>query len=175
MLGSDGPCLQATPHLNCHISQLIPPIGEFLSILEFGRHRLYNAHGLTLVTPSLCGQKMFLTHMALIHIRITWALSPIAQQIMGATMGSPLCPWRGAQHKSYWLYMLLVAILVGCISVVALVLVRLVFGCISFQCICSWLYQLWQYQFFLTLPLVALASAYISFLSHQHLKLRNIR
>ena len=43
---------------------------------------------------------------ALTHIRITWALSPMAPQVPGVTLGSPLCPWccghsswRGARHK----------------------------------------------------------------------------
>ena len=30
---------------------------------------------------------------ALTHIRITWALSPTAPQVVGVTPGSPLCPW----------------------------------------------------------------------------------
>ena len=43
---------------------------------------------------------------ALIHTRITWALSPMAPQVPGVTPGSPLCPWccghssrRGARQS----------------------------------------------------------------------------
>ena len=66
-------CPGTTPHSNCHISQLIPPIQMFLNILELAHHKLYIAHGLTLVTPSLRGWEAFLTSTALTNTRITWA------------------------------------------------------------------------------------------------------
>jgi hypothetical protein len=64
-----------------------------LSILEWARHELRIAHGLTLMTPSLRGWEAFPTPGALTHTRITWALSPPAPQVPGVTPGSPLCPW----------------------------------------------------------------------------------
>ena len=43
---------------------------------------------------------------ALIHTKITWALSPTVPQVPGVTPGSPLCPWclglsswRGARQR----------------------------------------------------------------------------
>jgi hypothetical protein len=76
-----------------------------LSILEFSRHELHIAHGLTLMTPSLRGWEAFPMPGALAHTRITWAFSPPAPQVPGVTPGSPLCPWcfghplwRGARH-----------------------------------------------------------------------------
>ena len=83
---------QATPHSNYYISQLTPPSGEVLSILKSRCHKLSNAYGLTLVTPSLCGWEVFLTHKALIHTRITSALSPMTPQVSGVTPGVPLVP-----------------------------------------------------------------------------------
>ena len=47
--------LGTTPHSNCHIFYLTPPIEVFFSIIESTRHKLRIAHGLILVTPSLCG------------------------------------------------------------------------------------------------------------------------
>ena len=109
-----GRCPQATPHSNCRISQLTPPIGVFLIILESGRHKLLVYHGLTLVTPSLCGWEPFSTPGTLTHTRITWALSPMASQVMTITLGSPLGPWccghsswRGARHIVSQLYEIL--------------------------------------------------------------------
>ena len=60
-----------------------------LSIQEFGRHKLLIAHGLTFMTPSLRGWEAFSTPEALIHIKITWALSPMVPQVLGGTWGPP--------------------------------------------------------------------------------------
>ena len=67
----------------------MPPIEVLLSILVSARHKLHIVDGLTLVTPNLCGWEAFPTPGALTHIRITWALSPMAAQIPGITPGSP--------------------------------------------------------------------------------------
>ena len=64
-----------------------------MSILEWARHELRIAHGLTLMTPSLHGWEAFPTPRALTHTRITWALSPSAPQVPGVTPRSPLCLW----------------------------------------------------------------------------------
>ena len=64
-------CLGTAPHSNCHISYLTPPIEVFLSILEYARHELRIAHGLTLMTPSPRGWEVFPTPGALTHTRIT--------------------------------------------------------------------------------------------------------
>ena len=68
-------------------------IGEFLSNLEFGCHKLFNAHGFTLVTPNICGWEAFSTPRALTLTKITWALSPRVQQVPSIIPGSPLCLW----------------------------------------------------------------------------------
>ena len=68
-------------------------IEVFLSILKCRRRKLLNAHGLTLMTRSLCGWEAVSTPGALSRIRITWALSPILPQVPGVTLGSLLCPW----------------------------------------------------------------------------------
>ena len=97
-----GHCPRTMPHSNCHITQLTPPIEVFLSILESACHKLCIAHGLTLVTPSLCGWEAFPMPKARTHTRITWALSTTAPQVMGVTLGCPRCfghsSWRGAQQ-----------------------------------------------------------------------------
>ena len=107
---SVGRCPQTMPPSNCHISQVTPSIEVLLSILESVHHKLLDAHGVTLVTPSLCGWEAFLTLGAPIHTRITpihtKALSPMAPQVPGITPGFFLCPcycghssWRGARHR----------------------------------------------------------------------------
>ena len=103
---SVGRCPLATPHSNPHNFLLTPPIEVFLSILESARHKPSNTLGLTLVTPSSCGWEAFQRPGALIHTRITWALSPMAPQVPSVTPGSLLCPWccghsskRGARHS----------------------------------------------------------------------------
>ena len=57
------------------------------------------------MTPSSYGWEAFPCPGTLTHIRITWALLPMAPQVLGVTPGSLLCPWccghtsrRGAQH-----------------------------------------------------------------------------
>ena len=72
----------------------------FLSILESGRHKLLVAHGLTLVTPSLCGWEALSTPRGLTITRITWALSPMASQVPSVIPGSLLCPWC-CRHSSW--------------------------------------------------------------------------
>ena len=79
-----------------------------LIILEFTRHKLLIAYGLTLMPLGLRGWDAFATPGALTHTRISWALSPTVPQVLGVTVGFPLCPWcfehsswRGAQH--FWL------------------------------------------------------------------------
>ena len=63
----------------------------FLDILESRCHKLPNAHGLTLVTLSLCGWTVFPMLAALTHSRIIiWALPPMAVQVLGVTSGSSL-------------------------------------------------------------------------------------
>ena len=57
--------------------------------MESSRHELRIAHGLTLVTSSLRGWEVFLTPRALMHTRITWALSPTVPQVSGVTPGPP--------------------------------------------------------------------------------------
>ena len=81
------------PHSNCHISYLTLPIGKFLIILECGRHKLYIAHGITLVTSTLQGWEVFSMPGTLTYNRITLALSPMAAQVPDVTPGSPLGPW----------------------------------------------------------------------------------
>jgi hypothetical protein len=88
-----GCCHGTTPHSNCHISFITPPIKMFMSIIELAHHKIYIAHGLTLVTPSFYGWKAFPTPGALTRTRITWARSPPATQVPGVTPRSPLCPW----------------------------------------------------------------------------------
>ena len=88
-----GLCPGITPHSNYHISILTPPIEVFLSYLESSRHELCIAHGLTLMTPSLCEWEAFPMPGALTYTRTTWALSPTAPQVPGVTPGSPLCSW----------------------------------------------------------------------------------
>ena len=99
-------CSRITPHSNCHISYLTPPVEVFLNILESLTHELRIAHGLTLVTLSLRAWEALSTPGALIHIKITWTLSPTTTQVTGVTLGSPLRPWRfglslwrGARHS----------------------------------------------------------------------------
>jgi hypothetical protein len=94
------------PHSNCHISLLTLPIEVFFSILESSRQKLRTTYGLIFMTLNPRGLKAFPTPRALIHTRITWAFSPSAPQILGVTLGSPLCPrcfghslWRGARQK----------------------------------------------------------------------------
>ena len=79
-----------------------------MSIIEITRHELRIGYGLTLFRPSLCGWEVFPMLGALAHTRITWALSPTAQEVLGVTPGSPLCPWcsghsswRGARQLVY--------------------------------------------------------------------------
>jgi hypothetical protein len=60
-----------------------------LSILESERNKLLILQGFTLVTPNFRGWKAFSTPGALTHIRITWALLPMATQVPGVTPGSP--------------------------------------------------------------------------------------
>lgn len=67
-------CIRALFRNNTPL-KLILPIEMFLSILEFSRHKLRIAHGLTLVSPSLCGWETFPMPRALTHTRITWAPS----------------------------------------------------------------------------------------------------
>ena len=81
-------------------SSLTPMIEMFLSILESTCHKLLIAHGLSLVTPSLCQWEAFLTLKALTHTRITHALSPTSSQVPGVTPGSPLYPWC-FKHSSW--------------------------------------------------------------------------
>ena len=64
-------------------------IEVFLSILNFGHHKLLIAHGLTRVTPSLRGWEAFSTLGSLTHTRITYAPSPTVPQIPGVTPGPP--------------------------------------------------------------------------------------
>ena len=85
-------CPEIMPYSNCHISKLTPPIKVFLRILESSRHELCKAHGLTLMTHSLCGWEAFPTPRALTHTRITWALSPIGVTSPGCHSGVPLVP-----------------------------------------------------------------------------------
>ena len=98
-----GRCPQATLHLSCHISYVTPPIGKFLSILEFGRHKLFNAHGLTLMTSSLCGWEVFPMPGAFTHTKTTWPLLSMVPQFLGVIPGFLLYPccgkfaWKGAQ------------------------------------------------------------------------------
>jgi hypothetical protein len=63
-----------------------------LEHLELIRHKLLIAHGLNLVTPSLCGCEVFSTPEALTHTRITLALSPMVPQVLDVTPGSPFFP-----------------------------------------------------------------------------------
>ena len=44
------------------------------------------------MTANLHRWEAFSMPEALTHTRITWALSPMAPQILGVTSGSPLCP-----------------------------------------------------------------------------------
>ena len=76
------------PYLLAHTSNEV-----FLSIWEFACHELHIAHGLTLMTPSPRGWEAFPTPGALTYTRIIWASSPLAPQVSGVTLGSPLCPW----------------------------------------------------------------------------------
>ena len=76
-----------------------------MSILEFTRHKLHIACGLTVVPPSLRGCEGFPMPRALTHTMMTWALSPMVLQSPVVTPGSPLCrwcfrhsSWRGAQR-----------------------------------------------------------------------------
>jgi hypothetical protein len=55
----------------------------FLSILEFSRHEIRIAHGLTIMICSLSGWEAFPTHGAFNHTRIIWAFSPSAPQVRG--------------------------------------------------------------------------------------------
>ena len=64
-----------------------------MSALESSRQELRIAYGLILMTPSPRGWEAFQTPRALTHIRITWAFSPSAPQVLCVTPGSPLCPW----------------------------------------------------------------------------------
>ena len=75
-------------------------IGEFFSILKYRHHKLLNAHGLSFVTPNLCGWEAVSTPGALTHTKITWALLPIASQVSGVTPWSPLCAWC-CTHSSW--------------------------------------------------------------------------
>ena len=89
---------QIDVYSNYHISKLTPLIEVFSSILEFSRHELGIAHGLTLMTLSLRGWEAFPMHGALTHTRIVWALSPMAPLVSGVTPGSLLCPWCFRYH-----------------------------------------------------------------------------
>ena len=81
------------PMLGAHNFLLTPPIEVFLSTLKSECHEPSNALGLILVIPGSCGWEAFPGPGALIHTRISWALSPMAPQVPGVTLGSPLCLW----------------------------------------------------------------------------------
>ena len=53
----------------------------FLSTLKSTCHKLRRANGLNLMIHRLCGWEAFSTLGAIIHSRITWALSPIVPQV----------------------------------------------------------------------------------------------
>ena len=60
-----------------------------MNILKLTCHKLRIADGLTLVPPNLRGWEAFPTPGALTHTRITWALSPMAPQVLGVILGPP--------------------------------------------------------------------------------------
>ena len=55
------------------------------------RHKQHIAHALMFVTLSLSGWEAFPMPRALIHTRITWALSPTTPQVLSVPPGSYLC------------------------------------------------------------------------------------
>ena len=85
-----GRCLGTTPHSK--LSYLLAQTSKWgiLEHLKMSHHELCIANGLTLMTLSPCGWEAFPTPGALIHARITWAFSPLAPQVLGVTVGSPL-------------------------------------------------------------------------------------
>jgi hypothetical protein len=77
---------------------------SFIKVL----HQFLGVHHVSChVYPNdIYGWKVLPTPGALIHIRITWALSPTAPQVTGVTLGSSLYPWcfglslwRGVRHS----------------------------------------------------------------------------
>ena len=61
LMSQDIVCRQCLIQIVISPSSLTPPIGDFLSILGFRHHKLYNAHSLTLMIPSLYGLETFST------------------------------------------------------------------------------------------------------------------
>lgn len=74
----------ATLHSNCRIFKLTPPNREFLSILEFGGNKLFNAHGHTFMIP-VNGRSH--SHQDNLGPLTYGATSPICHS------GVLLCPW----------------------------------------------------------------------------------
>ena len=70
-----------------------------LNILEYKRNKLCIAYGLTLVPSTPCGCEAFSMPGALNRIKITWALSRTAPQVLGVIRRSRLCPWRFGQSS----------------------------------------------------------------------------